>query len=1728
MTRWEQIEADPEYQAEPQDVKDEFRRRYFIRNIALDPEYRADANAPVGTPEHKAAREVMESFLGKVPMPTTEEEEAGKAALVKLEMSRRNLDRDWEERYAEQKRTAPYAPETMAMGESGNPYKLGKLGGNPLVGIFQLVTKGVSAGYLAPKEPEQRVSEFEFQAGHPVQAQVAEMAASTFPVSRAAKAGSALKAATDAAIAARAAKAGAAAVRRIPQIGKGPGLVSKAAGLGVEGAIGGTIYETLADYFEKGGFDKESPERIATSAVFWAGLSMLGVTPAAFKEMSGSARGRRLIAQIMAKGRGKEAVDVAEKWVDDVGQSIDLGPPEARVVRKAPFDVERPIEFEPPPLKGYPRRGTPDMPFTLTRDMPESGLSLMSKEEQMRQALSVGLKQKWEIAPGAVRRVPAPSETPVILPTAAELALTKTRQARPPSQIPIIGESGAVQRALPPKRGEAILPERPPELPPAGTSEFDIPEPPPPPPPAAPTAVGAPLTPKVKPPTGKPVPPKVLAEYPDLAKGAGEVKPLPIAVKGRKGKGQAPYDMPAQTALLKEAGELVESRGLPYTIENIKAAVEELAGKGVAKGAPEGKPPAMEGKPPASIGQETGEAVEGSGPLSWTPLERVQWARAAIERHPAPRYEKEIIQDLESAIDAVAPIDMPGKRDLRLILAGTAKGFEKTSKGIVFHIPTKTAVAGAQLFHRLGHYGMVSSRRIPGQARGRNIRFTYTKSLWDEPQPYLKGGELYSAEGEYLFSGFDPELIRLRKKLDSGGKLSDSEYARLMELSRAYVETIGKETDKKMAEWRIQKKLDDIEFNAWKQSNKESLEASKKRIAELRLQRELRRIEHEAYLKEKKETEGTDLYSGFDPRLIMRGRGRLAESSEAKFNAADVALKAARSATRQERIDAFKRATYDIAAPVKDRLRKVAGISGEEAAAARDKIAGATPRAQMYYDAYVKATYKGISRAEEVVLNRYRESLRTITIKGYRPDHLRPQTLDEANAFIAGVRQMPELRTKLDRAIQTEQTFYLKELERARDEGPGLIRPEDFDAMQMRIKDGIYSPSEYIEFIDPPVSYQVGGRTINTTESGIPYRLKKGSESVLENDGRKLPMEYVMRMENRINRNKAQDSIFEIAEQQPQNGIVSRDPIWGADSVKMGVKRKGNMYDFYMEPEAARTWITSDPLINQTLAKVIGWSTGVIPLKMAATGYNAAFGAIQLVMDSAHLMMSSGAYSRHLPKAYAQLSVDYIQTMKDAWRRGPKYRAYIEADGGLNFLTSQGRLGGGDILNPALRQLDDIASYVPNATEAWTRLAHVNRLVKSGVPYNEAVYQARMRVDYSQYGAGVKAADVAIPYLNAAFQSMRAPLRYAREHPGAFTYKLSQYGTASMLLYLANRQNKEAYDSIPAEIKAGYWVITTPFYHKDKEGNRRHVYFTFRKDPLQRVVGSAFEAVAATVVGDEVDPAQMKRALADLAPVDPTSGGLLPPAFKALVGYVGNVDLYRRRPVVPGKIGNVELPEEYIPGQTHPLAVAMRHLGLSPIRTEYAAKQVLTYSNPIGDVVGMGLREILDTMPPDERDRAMAEIMAQTPLLKRIVRETKPDLPYIKLANEVQVEVNTERWKKNRQLDFFAQQYWNKKDPELLKKTYSFLEKFDPDEQERLANRFNAQGALIGKPDRPFWMRLQDLPPEARARVYEEKYKSLSDKEKAAMNERAVSIPGIASDDFVVEFQRIRQMRNQR
>ena len=270
----------------------------------------------------------------------------------------------------------------------------------------------------------------------------------------------------------------------------------------------------------------------------------------------------------------------------------------------------------------------------------------------------------------------------------------------------------------------------------------------------------------------------------------------------------------------------------------------------------------------------------------------------------------------------------------------------------------------------------------------------------------------------------------------------------------------------------------------------------------------------------------------------------------------------------------------------------------------------------------------------------------------------------------------------------------------------------------------------------------------------------------------------------------------------------------------------------------------------------------------------------------------------------------------------------------------------------------------------------------------------------------------------------------------------------------------------------------------------------------------------------------MKRALADLAPVDPTGGGLLPPAFKALVGYVGNVDLYRRRPVVPAKIGMVEPQEEYIPGQTHPLAIAMRHLGLSPIRTEYAAKQVLTYSNPIGDLTGMGLREILDTMPPDERDRAMAEIMVQTPILKRIVRETKPDLPYIKLANEAQVEVNTERWKKNRHLDFLAQQYWPKKNPELLKKTYAFLEKLDPDEQERLANRFNAQGALIGKPDRAFWMRLQDLPPEARARVYEEKYKSLTDKEKDAMNERAVSIPGIASDDFVAEFQRIRQMRS--
>ena len=217
----------------------------------------------------------------------------------------------------------------------------------------------------------------------------------------------------------------------------------------------------------------------------------------------------------------------------------------------------------------------------------------------------------------------------------------------------------------------------------------------------------------------------------------------------------------------------------------------------------------------------------------------------------------------------------------------------------------------------------------------------------------------------------------------------------------------------------------------------------------------------------------------------------------------------------------------------------------------------------------------------------------------------------------------------------------------------------------------------------------------------------------------------------------------------------------------------------------------------------------------------------------------------------------------------------------------------------------------------WSRLALRKRALKNAAKEGidparaemRATYDARNYLDFSQGGSFVKAADSAIPYLNAAIQGTRGVFRYAADHPGKFTYKVGQIGTMAAGLYYANRMtNPEAWEQVPDREKASNFIFTTPLYYYDKNGDKRYYYFKVAKDQSQRIFASIFENLAAASIGDTFKTNQLSMAFEDGLPIVPT--GVLPPTIEAMLGYAANKNFWRNEDIWRGRKG-IDPSQEY-------------------------------------------------------------------------------------------------------------------------------------------------------------------------------------------------------------------------
>lgn len=375
-------------------------------------------------------------------------------------------------------------------------------------------------------------------------------------------------------------------------------------------------------------------------------------------------------------------------------------------------------------------------------------------------------------------------------------------------------------------------------------------------------------------------------------------------------------------------------------------------------------------------------------------------------------------------------------------------------------------------------------------------------------------------------------------------------------------------------------------------------------------------------------------------------------------------------------------------------------------------------------------------------------------------------TAEEYEVYLQSLEKTdPDTYQILDEKLTLYFDTYRENLAVMRD--AGVISQKDYDHM---VRAGDYSPRRYLKFFDPDIAAEM--------LAGI----TTGSTSELNMDSANLLREYIIALHSRIARNEANKQLYYIADNDPDNGLVSiidetaddAEVEVGANFKSISVIIGGSKKKMMMPIEFGKSWLATDPAIDRDSANLFRTLSGAGMIRALATGYNPEFAITNLPRDLFFSWFRVREYSDHAWFAFPQMAKRMAETFSDVWHTSedPRGRAkeFLDEYGMMDFMTQQGEFGGKawkhdkGIMKP-LKTVGKVLSFVGSKTELWVRLALreqaiINRVAKNnGVETqgirDEATWIARGYIDFSQGGKMVKGLDSFIPYLNAGMVATR-------------------------------------------------------------------------------------------------------------------------------------------------------------------------------------------------------------------------------------------------------------------------------------------------------------------------------------------------------------------------------------
>jgi len=852
--------------------------------------------------------------------------------------------------------------------------------------------------------------------------------------------------------------------------------------------------------------------------------------------------------------------------------------------------------------------------------------------------------------------------------------------------------------------------------------------------------------------------------------------------------------------------------------------------------------------------------------------------------------------------------------------------------------------------------------------------------------------------------------------------------------------------------------------------------------------------------------------------------------------------------------DAFVRGFIDVSGKAKNMLMAADPELGRQAVIMRNLTAGSNAEAVRQFGFATEKIHKGLNGRMKTVLDNLIAAQRNVEIAGYKPGVRHPDALQgkQFQDYLDNVGKIEGLTTEQVTNLETRMGEYFKATRNQLDQllSNGIVSQEAFDAM----KDKLYSPRKYLEYLDT-MDGQISGRAINAPNSGI-KALDEGSIGLMEKRSQLLLQQHTSRVQDLIARNKANLSVLELADelakQNVTNPLVRRANIIGYSKngvpqyaqPKSGegivsVMENGTRVDMIVPKEFEKSWVKTDPLINHTLSKFLGWFSLSTPLKAAATGYNPLFWITNMPRDIA-LVWSGHQYSGHLPVAIAQFAKDFAVTAKDVFTRKGAVQDYIRDGGGTEFLTYYGRFGGHGAVGEQINSVTKVLGYLGETSEIWTRVAHRRRALENlttestkrlgrapnaqemrKLEYEATNIAREGSIDFSQGGNVIKFLDTMVPYLNASIQGTRVLGRNAKQDPINFAYKMAQLSTASLLLYAWNRsQNPEALKQISDSDKAQNFIIVPPQmpgvtdFH-DSQGNKVYRFMKIAKDQPQQIFLSAMDAAAEFGISGTIPKRQLFIALQNLG--IKTS---LPPLLAGAIAMAANVNDFTWDQIWKGAQG-VDPKEEAYPETPKAFKELGQATGLSPVRMQTALGKVLPYSNPIVSATGTAIQFATGEAQEKLATTGWNELVSANPSVKRLMSYTNPATEYREESKEIDMKVRTERFVENRDFDEKMNRFFKTKSRSDYDAVVKYIQSAPEEIQDRLTKRYEDEYEIKDLPDKYFWKNLRKDSPKARAEKLWNRLKTASPEKKAEMLQKANSISGIATEDMIREFNKV-------